>query len=59
MLRAPSAAGSVVARVRRRTSQAHLQRGVRGPALRRAQDEVRRHSLPTVLRQERSWLVKN
>lgn len=44
-------------RLRRRPRQAHLQRGLRGPAVGRARDALGRHALPAVLRQERGRLV--
>lgn len=46
-----------LARLRRRPSQTHLQRGLPTPPVRRARDALRRHPLPTLLRQERGRLV--
>lgn len=58
LLRAAPARAGGVAGLRRRAGQAHLQRGVRGPAVGRARDAVGRHPLPSVLRQERGRLVR-
>lgn len=56
LLRAPPAQRHL-AGLRRRARQAHLQRGVRGPPFRRAQTPLRRHAVPSILRQKRGRLV--
>lgn len=48
---------AALARVRRRAREAHLRRGVPGPALRRAQAELRRHALLALLREGGRRLV--